>query len=116
MSKRKGLNAFQMEFLTKAFGPPFWARMVPDDVVVIEGYGTFYTVNMPDYNSVVVFSDVTLASAFIEATEEQGWRPLEITRDALRDLVLRDMPLVDALMLLDIPESPVLQVIRWISG
>ncbi len=108
-----GMTAAKAAVLEKIFGPPHWALSIPDEIFVLEGYDSFYTHRMPEHNTVVVFSDEQLARDFVEALEQDGWRPRRMDRDRLRDEVLRDMPIVSALMLLDIPERPVMMQIRF---
>jgi len=102
------------EILTQLFGPPYWALTVPEEVVVIEGYGDFYTHKRPEdkLNPVIVFSDEEIAWQFIEALEDNEYRPRRMLKQEVIDYVLKYQPLVDALVLLDIPERPVFQQIK----
>jgi hypothetical protein len=106
------------EIMFKLFGPPFWALVVPDEVVVLEGYGGFYTHKKPDdkLNPVVVFSEESVADLFIQALEDDTYRARRMMKQDVIDHVLKYQPIVDALVLLDIPERPVYQQIKGSLG
>jgi hypothetical protein len=112
-SRGTGMTATKAAVLEKIFGPPHWALTIPDEIYVLEGYDSLYTHRMPEHNTVAVFSEEQLARDFVEALEDGEYRPRRMDRDDLRDRVIRDMPVVSALMLLDIPERPVMMQIRF---
>ena len=107
------MTAKKAEILAFLFGPPPWVGNIPDELVVLTGYGGFYTHKMPEHNTVIVMSTDSLAMDFIEALEDTTWIPKHISKDDLIDKILREMPLVDALAFVDVPENPVIQQIRF---